>query len=809
MKITAKRNNDIHKDDAYMTDNSQEDTEGLLSITVAEKHSVNVFKHVIIIIGNILLVLTAASCTVGAVISGFSFGVDFSLLFKMLVIIALVVTPAVSLFRGKGLALTLIPAIVLLYFYRSDIIDGAKAVIGFLTGEFSKWLVIPEVFAGSTANSHEITLFFVAMGGVLIFLLSIAICMRRSTLLTKIATLPFVILTFILIEFAPDLWFLFGLLAVYLTVLISSAAFQGDYFRRGLAVFPSLILALVLMGGAYLLAPPDSESGADYLAVIDSRLRNIAELSGVLRERNGTGWPTNDSVNWRFSTDSVSIADAGPRSIADVPLLEVTASHPGTFYLRGFSVQQFDGRRWYGGEKQNDRAVTVRISPVLSSSAEAVNPFWETMVFSATSDAWSFVPSQLKPAMIAESYNQLFPGEGVEYVSLDVTRTGDKSNIHYFPYYTSSYSYPNTRSDGYNTKFWYLNRSIFYYNLMLNAQSSVDLRELREIMLSSDSIMEQTLELHYDVDENTAEALRVLAHEAGIDDEGERSVVVDAVADFISSSARYSLSPQVTPDGEDFVLHFLQTSKQGYCIHFATAATLMLRALDIPARFTSGYVVSVPQNSVGETMIITDRNAHAWVEVYYDDVGWVPLEVTPPATNSDIPRRVPHTSTTIVPYSESTPESNQTGYEDDIMSGTVPTQTYGDNSGLTEDETEELPEEQRKPLTVIIVLIFVALSVAGLIVRQRILEKTREVAFSREDTNASAIYVWRYIRSLDKKGSPPEEIERIALKARFSTHTITESERSDMVEFARRLSDEKFRRKNVPGSLWLKYFRGL
>ena len=65
--------------------------------------------------------------------------------------------------------------------------------------------------------------------------------------------------------------------------------------------------------------------------------------------------------------------------------------------------------------------------------------------------------------------------------------------------------------------------------------------------------------------------------------------------------------------------------KEGICQHFATAATLMYRALGIPARYVTGYLAKTEANTWAD---ITTKQGHAWVEVYVDGIGWIPIEVT-------------------------------------------------------------------------------------------------------------------------------------------------------------------------------------
>ncbi len=107
------------------------------------------------------------------------------------------------------------------------------------------------------------------------------------------------------------------------------------------------------------------------------------------------------------------------------------------------------------------------------------------------------------------------------------------------------------------------------------------------------------------------------------------------LTDFLGRRASYNLDAGNNPPGTDFVEYFLFDSKEGYCVHFASAAVLALRYFGIPARYAAGYVVS-PSDFVLEEngkyrAVVTGRRAHAWAEVYLDRIGWVPVEMTPGA----------------------------------------------------------------------------------------------------------------------------------------------------------------------------------
>ena len=87
----------------------------------------------------------------------------------------------------------------------------------------------------------------------------------------------------------------------------------------------------------------------------------------------------------------------------------------------------------------------------------------------------------------------------------------------------------------------------------------------------------------------------------------------------------YDESPPPT-GGLPPLAHFVAEGKRGYCQHFAGAMALMLRFLGIPARVAAGFT-SGKREDGGWT--VTDHNAHAWVEVWFPDYGWLAFDPTP------------------------------------------------------------------------------------------------------------------------------------------------------------------------------------
>ncbi|MFP5370419.1 MAG: transglutaminase domain-containing protein, partial [Actinomycetes bacterium] len=87
----------------------------------------------------------------------------------------------------------------------------------------------------------------------------------------------------------------------------------------------------------------------------------------------------------------------------------------------------------------------------------------------------------------------------------------------------------------------------------------------------------------------------------------------------------YSLSTEPGTSGDDLV-DFLRL-KRGYCEQYAGTMAVMVRAAGVPARVALGYTPGSAERN--GTRLVTSDDAHAWVEVYFDELGWVPFDPTP------------------------------------------------------------------------------------------------------------------------------------------------------------------------------------
>ncbi len=110
--------------------------------------------------------------------------------------------------------------------------------------------------------------------------------------------------------------------------------------------------------------------------------------------------------------------------------------------------------------------------------------------------------------------------------------------------------------------------------------------------------------------------------------------VVRRVEDYLLDGNRYHYTTEVGAPGREPLLEFLFHTHKGYCQHFAGAAALMLRVAGVPTRVVVGFATGEPVGH--DTYAVRDEDAHAWIEVYFPGVGWVPFNPTPSAAPADI-----------------------------------------------------------------------------------------------------------------------------------------------------------------------------
>lgn len=176
-----------------------------------------------------------------------------------------------------------------------------------------------------------------------------------------------------------------------------------------------------------------------------------------------------------------------------------------------------------------------------------------------------------------------------------------------------------------------------------------------------------------------------------------RLQLAQGVAQYLRREGTYSLELGKLPSGEDAVEYFLENDMEGFCEHFASAGTLLLRELGVPARYVGGYVVKqsdIAKEDDGYEATVMDSAAHAWTEIYLENYGWVPIEMTPGYSGTDSiaePEITPEPEDaepteepTTAPNEE--PSATPAG---DALSPEEPTEVPGEDEGTSGEEMED------------------------------------------------------------------------------------------------------------------------
>lgn len=99
------------------------------------------------------------------------------------------------------------------------------------------------------------------------------------------------------------------------------------------------------------------------------------------------------------------------------------------------------------------------------------------------------------------------------------------------------------------------------------------------------------------------------------------------LSQYLQRHFRYSLDVGLAQSSKPLE-QFLFVRKTGYCEHYATAMVILLRTLGIPARLVTGFLPN-EWNEFGQYYTVRQRDAHAWVEAYFPQSGWVTFDPTP------------------------------------------------------------------------------------------------------------------------------------------------------------------------------------
>lgn len=250
-----------------------------------------------------------------------------------------------------------------------------------------------------------------------------------------------------------------------------------------------------------------------------------------------------------------------------------------TVYLRGYVGTEYTGTRW-----------NAEPDPEWEELEPQLFTFREQMGL-----AWSMVP-----------------------VTMEVKIVGADNKYTYAPYYSD------------------LNRELeeggYSYAWLPREESDAKVKTLQQgnyFSSASSVYSEERLQSYLSYPEEGTEGLRELVK---ANPQADVDSVTEFIVNLLASEAEYNLQVGRFPEGVDFAEYFLMEAKEGYCIHFATAAALLFRMYGIPSRYVEGYIAPAGDFKSEEGAYVaevTDERAHAWVEIFRVDLGWVPVEATP------------------------------------------------------------------------------------------------------------------------------------------------------------------------------------
>lgn len=277
-----------------------------------------------------------------------------------------------------------------------------------------------------------------------------------------------------------------------------------------------------------------------------------------------------------YSSGSIS-RSSFPVSKEDV--FQIFAGVSETFYFRDLSWGNYDGNGWSGGVPHD---VMISTNPLRFAS------------FALAESGRSVIPIQVDYLRNQLPYLLPYHAMNALLMADDIHVSGNTAGILDFDVI------------------------VYFYN-------GSDSIQLQNASLASEELAyrDYVYRNYLSLPDSTRAGMLVLATQNGLDPSSP--TLITDVQSYISNAATYNLDFPTIPDGEDIALYFLEVSKEGICQHFATAGVLMYRAMGIPARYVTGYVGSAIAN---QWAMVTGDMAHAWVEIYLNGMGWIPIEVT-------------------------------------------------------------------------------------------------------------------------------------------------------------------------------------
>ncbi len=638
--------------------------------------------------------------------------------------------------------------------------------------------------------------------------LSWAVVRRRSFVFSFLFTFPF-LLSALMFTITPDLRAM-GLVLLFWAAMAFLSFRRRDSLRRRrfspkpaasagmLALLPLLCL---LLGGLFLAVPPEDYERP---APVDG-LR--VELEAAARQ---VSQRTSGALRFGGSLNQASLQNGGGPSFTGQNVLMVRASEAIPLYLRGFAGALYDGEAWrqlpgerYAGleealagdsplslqgllASQLSSRVFVTVRNVGGDRQIVYSPYFlatspeEFSAVSYVNDA--FLRGKLFSAPEEYSFacaNPLWlPVPGSRLLTAEALLNGDSGRME------ASYGLDGSEESK------RIIEALYREGLpqeLLDALPEEQRQLLQKEAVYSNFVYDNYMEVPAELEEKLLEAYGT----------GGNFTFQDAVewaADQIRGSGSYTLTPGQTPAGRDFVEYFLFEGREGYCVHFASAAVLLLRSYGIPARYVEGFSVTAEELAGAGAegwVAVEDRRSHAWAEAYCPGLGWIPVDATPgggmaaelaqeqePEEESQPPEKEPESQAeSEAPSSQAESEEPQSSSRPDEVPVSQPSGGAAPGQGAGGG----LPRWAAAALC--------AAAFAAFLAGSAVLRRTlRERRFRTLPGNRAVLSMHRYGERLQRFGEPIDPVlQALAEKARFSRQGVNGEERRDALRRVERM----------------------
>ncbi len=274
------------------------------------------------------------------------------------------------------------------------------------------------------------------------------------------------------------------------------------------------------------------------------------------------------------------------------------------------------------------------------------------------------------------------------------------------------------------------------------------------------------------------------------------SEIQEQICTYLADTASYTLKPGRTPDDRDFVEFFLKENKKGYCVHYATSAVMLFRYMGIPARYAEGFAFQAGKMTDG-SIAVPDQSAHAWVEIFDSEKGWIPVEVTP-GFQSESSASSQTTVTRQQQGSNTTSQSNTS----------KPKET---NSQTPQEHTEAGNEAASSETigTAVAVGLGVLLIVLSCILQRRLRIAYREKQCLQADAKKGICHSYRYLLSFMKEDELHKPIRLLCEEALYSPHQMKKEQEVLVYGYAQKQIRRKIRQSSIIKRIQFRYLRAL